>query len=125
MARHRAVGKHWRFAEWPARTRGLVNGIDSTNSCASRYFPCESQSWTRSETRVVSGERVFKRAELIYHAAKVSGSKLQVHSRRKQLCGIVSAKLFLFGDQLAGFWQQLHQSNSVLLDTAAALNSDS
>ena len=30
-------------------SRVSVNGMDSTNSCGSRYFPCPSQSPTRSE----------------------------------------------------------------------------
>src|SRR5581483_513640 len=59
-------------------------------------------------TGVVGGECVFKTAELVNHAAEIVGSEAKVCGGREKLLSAEMFELFLFGDALANFRQQLH-----------------
>jgi hypothetical protein len=64
-------------------SRVSVKGMDSTNSCGSRYLSCPSQSPTRSVTGVVGGERVLEAAVvLVHHRLEIAGSQLQIEGER-------------------------------------------
>ena len=95
-------------------SRVSVNGIDSTNSGESRYWPAPHPFFHAVRTRVVGGQGVLERsAELIHHAAKIARSQFQIHGRRKQLGWVVASQFFLVRHQFAGSRQQLHQSNRI------------